>query len=136
MRKSPLLIALAFPFAIHAKSLTVWKCTALDTSGQSWFETSHYPKTAITRALDRCKKNSLYPVGCYATRELCKVYSSGYSQMIYWRCATLDLDGAKWNSGPYASKERAAIASYNFCKKWSQAPSTCYTNMLTCTKAN
>lgn len=131
-RQAIILVLLFNPFIPVYPAATIWRCGAIDNHGVHWIGTGHYPKNAIYKAKEQCKKQSKNPWKCYASRELCHVYSAGQSRIDYWRCTAFDKAEGTWKSGPYGNRSNAAKGAMNYCRAFSNKPDSCFLHFVTC----
>lgn len=114
----------------------LWLCKAHDNTNKEWLAQSPYPKIAINRSLDACKRQSTNPLSCRITSNDCESPQLDPSTKPYWRCTAIDQQGTPWNSIYYLNKEDAALAANAYCHSKSPLPETCFINMITCVSSN
>ena len=113
-----------------------WQCSAHDTTGQQWIVNHLYEHVATNKAFEACKKQSMAPTSCKATKDSCDYFSNGLSTRPMWRCAALDLMAKVWHSSTHPNRDEAALEANDYCKQRSGMPESCYINLLTCKNLN
>lgn len=124
---------LLLPFhLLWAGTSKSWQCTATDAQSKQWIIRNHYERQATNEAYALCKKESQVPQTCTVAHEACEAFVNGVSTQIVWKCTALDRFAKPWISIAYRNRDDAAIAAKAYCEEQSQAPDSCYINLLTC----
>lgn len=124
---------LLLPFSLlWANPSKFWQCTASDAQDKQWVINSQYERQATNEAYAACKKESQVPKTCTVAHEACEAFVHGVSTKPLWKCTALDRFAKPWVSIAYRNRDDAAIAAKAYCEEQSQAPDSCYINLLTC----
>lgn len=128
---SPFLLAMP-----ETEQNNLWQCTVYDSQGKSWSIMSAYELTAMNKALDACKKQSLQPLSCRSSQEGCDVQVNGESIRPMWKCTALDALANVWHSKTHANRDEAVLTAKAYCQRKSPAPDTCYAYVILCRNLN
>ena len=120
-----------------------WTCRAIDSELRYWDTKSEYPRVAMQRSLDDCKKHSIHPTSCESHREQCEYEGKEIPPTVHhdtqttaqnslWQCCAYDFNATPYLNTPFPNKEEAALRAKMYCKEKSSEPDTCYINVATC----
>lgn len=132
MKRTGIIICLFFIKLLPVNAADTWQCTASDAQEKQWVIHSTYERQATNEAYALCKKESQVPHTCRVAHEACEPFVNGVSIKPLWKCTALDRLSKPWVSIAYANRDDAAIAAKAYCQEQSQAPDSCYINLLTC----
>lgn len=110
-----------------------WQCVVLDQTQKKWVGFASFKRTAKQKAMDTCKKESIYPKTCMHVGS-CFSSNNSLAKSGLWVCTALDRNGDPWISNGASDKWSAALAAKGYCKSKSTIPHTCYVNTVTCRK--
>lgn len=132
-----LLFTMSFTHNAWCNPQDYWQCVSHDSLQKKWLVKSFYSISANYKALEACKKQSQDPRSCVVTpEEDCEGFYDGQSTRPNWQCTAIDELSRAWKSTAHLDQDNAVFAALEHCKKHSQAPDTCYVNVLTCDDLN
>ena len=136
-RKLLIILSLALYFFAFSPSYAEedqWQCVSMDYSEKKWIGFAAFQRAARQKALDSCKKNSVYPKSCILVKASClSPFSYKGKPDGLWVCTALDRNGSPWKSDGKIDRIASALAARAYCRAKSSIPYTCYINTVTCT---
>ena len=85
-----LALTLVSRLALAAPAPGDWQCMVTDGDKKSWVGHGNFERSAVSHALESCKKESNLPATCRSGGDGCDYLVDGVSRLPAWQCTALD----------------------------------------------